>query len=384
MFANKIPLFSLLGFRVSLDYTWFLLAILIVWSLSRGYFPGVIADLPPETALLLGVFGALGLFASIIFHEFSHALVARRFDIPVSGITLFIFGGVAEMEAEPPDAKSEFLMAIAGPIASFVLAGLFYSIALALPEATARAPFGTVFLYLGLINGLLATFNLIPAFPLDGGRVLRAAVWWWTGDLQRATTMAATTGRVLGSLLMALGLFSIVTGNLLAGMWQALIGLFIIGAAKSSESHTVMATALHDVPVRRLMVADPVTIPAETTVNDLIETYFYRYSHKAFPVTRDGRLLGCINLGDVGKLDPADRDSLTAGDLARLNGADPTVPPDSSVLDALKVMRDQTASRLMVAENGTLRGMLTMRDITNFVTIRREIGDGPSAPDHGH
>lgn len=379
MLTNKIPLFSLLGFRVSLDYTWFLLAILIVWSLARGYFPGVITDLPPETALLMGIFGALGLFASIILHEFSHALVARRFDIPMSGITLFVFGGVAEMEAEPPDAKSEFLMAIAGPIASFVLGGLFYSIALALPDATANAPLSAVFLYLGLINGVLATFNLIPAFPLDGGRVLRAAVWWWTGDLQKATKMAAATGRLLGSLLMALGVFSIVTGSFLAGMWQALIGLFIIGAARSSEVHAILSAVLENVPVRRLMVANPISIPAETTIRDLIETYFYRYSHKAFPVTRDGRLAGCVRLGDVGRVAAGDRARLTAGDLAAMNGIDATVRPDASVLDALKIMRDQNTSRLMVTENGTLRGMLTMRDIMNYVTVRQQIGTSPRA-----
>ena len=380
MFTNKIPLFTLFGFRVSLDYTWFLLAILIVWSLAQGYFPAVIPGLPPETALLLGGLGALGLFASIILHEMAHALVARRYDIPMSGITLFIFGGVAEMESEPPDAKSEFLMAIAGPIASFVLAGLFYSIALALPEATARAPLSAVFLYLGLINGVLATFNLIPAFPLDGGRVLRAGVWWWTGDADRATRMAAATGRLLGSLLMALGVFSIVTGNVVAGIWQALIGLFIVAAARSSEVNAVMSTALRNVPVRRIMVADPVTIPAETAISDVIETYFYRYGHKVFPVTGNGRLLGCVRLGDVGRLAPADRASLTAGDLAALNGEHATVPPDGSVLDALRLMREQNTSRLMVARNGEILGMLTMRDIMNYVTIRRELDPTDTRP----
>jgi len=246
MFGKKIDLFSILGFRVSLDFTWFFLAILIVWSLSWGYFPAVIDGLNRNTALVLGVVGALGLFFSILFHEFSHAIVARRFDIPITGITLFIFGGVAELEKEPPSAKSEFLMAIAGPIASYVLAVVFYTIAVVLPPATAAMPIAAVFSYLALINTVLATFNLLPAFPLDGGRVFRAAIWWWSDDLERATSLAAGTGRILGTFLMVLGLFSVVSGNFVAGMWQALIGLFIIGAARSSEVQIVRRQIIWD------------------------------------------------------------------------------------------------------------------------------------------
>lgn len=240
MFFGKIGLFSILGFRVSLDLSWFFLAVLIVWSLAKGYFPVVIEGLSPGAAWILGIVGALGLFLSIILHEVAHAVVARHFDIRISGITLFIFGGVAEMENEPPNARSELLMAIAGPLASYGLALLFQGIALMLPPVSAADPLAAVFVYLALINVILATFNLIPAFPLDGGRVLRAAIWWWSDDPDKATRIAAGSGRLLGTALMILGVVSVVSGNFVAGMWQALIGLFVINAARVSEFRSIL------------------------------------------------------------------------------------------------------------------------------------------------
>lgn len=376
MFAKKFELFSMLGFRVSLDLTWFVLAILIVWSLAEGYFPAVIDGLDANAAYMLGVGGALGLFLSIVFHEFSHAIVARQFDIPIGGITLFIFGGVAEMEREPPNPVSEFLMAAAGPVASYVLAGLFQAVATALPVATAAAPWAALFAYLALINMVLATFNLVPAFPLDGGRIFRAAIWWWTGDLARATRIGAFMGRVFGSFLIALGVLSVISGNFVAGMWQGLIGLFIIGASRSSEMQTTLTAVLGHVPVRRIMVPDPVTVPAGLPVDDIIERYFYRLNHKVFPVVRDGVLVGCLGLNDVSRIAPQDRLRLTAGDIVPEGSAARTVAPDMSLLEALTAMRNLDTSRVMVVQNGVLRGMLTMRDIMSYFTIHRELEEG--------
>ena len=379
MFTKKFELFSILGFRVSLDLTWFILAVLIVWSLAEGYFPAVIDGLDRGTALTLGVAGALGLFFSIVFHEFSHAIVARRYDIPIKGITLFIFGGVAEMEDEPPSAKSEFLMAIAGPIASYVLAALFYLLAMAVPGPGSEVPLVALFAYLGLINLILATFNLVPAFPLDGGRVLRAAIWGWTGNLSRATRIGAGTGRVLGALLVALGFLNAVNGNIIAGMWQALIGLFIIGAARSTEMRMTMTSLLEDVPVGRLMVRHPVTVPDDTPVDYMIENYFYRFNHKIFPVLRDGHLIGCVRLDDVSKVPPEERGRRVAADILSNDSAERTIGPDRSVMEALSLMRELNVSRLMVAEGDELVGLLTMRDIMSHVSIHEQLEPGGSA-----
>jgi len=278
MLGRRFELFTLLGFRVSLDLSWFLLAVLIVWSLATGFFPATVEGIDPAIAWWLGVGGAIGLFASIVFHELAHAMVARRFAMPIAGITLFIFGGVAELKDEPPSARAEFLVAIAGPIASYVLAAGCYAAMLAVLLAGFGVALAALFSYLALINFVLATFNLVPAFPLDGGRVLRAGVWWWTGDLRRATRFGSVTGRILGSALLALGVISIVTGtSLIGGMWQALIGLFIIGAAQASERQLELKLGLGDVRVARIMHPDPVSVPAETSLAELVDGYFYRY-----------------------------------------------------------------------------------------------------------
>jgi len=231
-----------------------------------------------------------------------------------------------------------------------------------------------VFSYLAVINTILATFNLLPAFPLDGGRVFRAAIWGWTGNLQRATKLAAGTGRILGTFMMVLGVFSIISGNFVAGMWQALIGLFIIGAARSSEVQMVMKTYLDDVPVRQLMVGNPVIIPAHMPIDEIIEDYFYRFGHKVFPVVRGEVLLGWVRLEDIGKLAVKERARLTAFDVLSRDALDRTVSPDSSVTHAMDIMRKHNTSRLLVTSNGKLKGILTLKDIMNHVAVRQEIG----------
>lgn len=369
MFSKRIELFSILGFRVSLDLSWMVLAVLITWSLATGYFPQVLDGVSPLAAWWLGAAGALGLFASIILHEFAHSWIARQFDMPIRGITLFIFGGVAEMEDEPPSARAEFFMAIAGPLMSYAMAVLFYGLSGLLPGEMLVA----LLTYLAAINTMLATFNLIPAFPLDGGRVFRAALWWKTNDYARATRIAASLGRFFGTVLIMSGVLSLVTGNPIAGIWQGLIGFFIIAAANSSELQMTLKTGFEDKTVGQIMVHDPVSIPADTLLQDVIEDYFYRRHHRAFPVVRGRELLGCIRIEDVGRIAREERAQKTAGDILPEEAKIGTVVPETPVMEALKRMRDLETSRLMVAKNGELRGMLTMRDIMAYLTIRQEL-----------
>jgi len=376
MLTKRLELFSILGFRVSLDLTWIVLAVLVTWSLATGYFPRVIDGIGPAAAWWLGAAGALGLFASIILHEFSHSWVARQFDIPIRGITLFIFGGVAEMEEEPPSAKAEFFMAVAGPVMSFFLAAVFYALAGLAPGSLASALFG----YLGLINMVLAIFNLVPAFPLDGGRMFRAAMWWWTGDYAKSTRTGAFMGRVFGTFLILMGVLNLVAGNTVGGVWQALIGFFIIAAAGSSEMQMTLQTGLENTTVDQIMVRDPICIAADTPLDDVIEDYFYRHHHTAFPVMRDGALIGCIRIEDVGRVPRAERAEKTAGDIVSASGKVGRVATGTPAMDALMTMRKSGTSRLMVTEDGALRGMLTMRDIMTHLAIRDELKAGPSRP----
>ena len=384
MFGRQLHLFTLLGFRVGVDLSWFLLAALIVWSLARGYFPAAIEDLPPETALWLAIAGAIGLFASIIFHEFSHALVARQFGMPVSGITLFLFGGVAHLHDEPPSARAEFFVAIAGPLASYALAGVSYAVSILFDPGEGSAPLAALFAYLAIVNFALATFNLLPAFPLDGGRVLRAAVWAWTGSLSQATRVGAAFGRGLGAALIVLGIVSTVAGDFVGGLWIALIGFFVYSAAGGSEMQLEWKRALGGLRVRDVMNTQIITVPADASVSELVDRYFYRYFHKAFPVVEGEMLLGCVCLQDLRHIPREDWDTARVADILTRTEADYAVAPNTLVWEALNRMKELNISRLMVVEHGRLRGMLTMRDLMQFIAVRRELaGRSEANPERG-
>lgn len=233
MFTSRFKLFNLLGFPIYVDLSWFVIVILITWSLAKRLFPNFYSELSNQQYWMMGLAGALGLFVSIIAHELGHAVVARRFDVPIKGITLFIFGGVAEMEREPPSAKAEFFVAIGGPIVSVVLAIGFYLLGV-LGDPVFVAPVAGVLWYLGLVNGLVVGFNLIPAFPLDGGRILRGVLWHVKGNLRWATRITSNLGSTFGLFLIVLGILGLITGNFIGGFWQVLLGIFLRGAAQMS------------------------------------------------------------------------------------------------------------------------------------------------------
>jgi Zn-dependent protease len=260
MFTRSFPLFSIFGFRISIDLSWFVLAALIVWSLATDLFPEYLPERSAQTYYVMGTVAALGMFASIVFHELAHSLVARLYGIKIAGITLFIFGGVAELEDEPPTPKSEFLVAIAGPISSVVLGGALYLIAMLL-ETGSPPEVLAVLSYLTVINIVLAVFNLIPAFPLDGGRMLRAALWWRQGDLRKATRLASLMGAALGIALMIFGAYNAYDGALVGGMWQILIGFFVFNAAGQARRQTEIVARLQGVSVAQLMRALPPHAP---------------------------------------------------------------------------------------------------------------------------
>ncbi len=240
MVGRRLTLFALFGFPIRIDASWLLLAVLVVWSLGTGYFPVVVPGLPVWQYGIMGGVGLIGLASSLVAHELSHALVARHFRMRINGITLFIFGGVAELADEPPSARAEFLMAIAGPIASIIVAIVVHVTAAAI-GGVAPVTIVAVLEYLAVINFILGVFNLIPAFPLDGGRCLRAGLWAWRRDMGWATKIAALTGQGLGLLLMAFGLYTVVTGSLIIGGWWAVMGLFVRkAAAQSARYHRMM------------------------------------------------------------------------------------------------------------------------------------------------
>jgi Zn-dependent protease len=373
MGGHSITLFELLGFKVRVDVSWLLLAVLVTWSLAQGLFPAWYEGFSVATYWWMAFAGMLGLVFSLIFHELSHSLVARRYGLPIKGITLFIFGGVAEMTEEPKDARTEFLMAIAGPIASFVLALAFWFLAAAGVAFGLPLQVTAVLHYLAFINLLLGGFNLIPAFPLDGGRALRAALWYWRGDLRAATRTAAGAGKGFGFVLILLGVLSIVSGNFIGGMWWFLIGMFLRGAAEASYQQMLTRRLFEGEPVRRFMTHESVSVPPELPLDRFVEDYVYGFHYDLFPVAAEGRLLGCIATRDL-KREPREKwPYLSVRDLMVPCTEENTVDPGMDAVDAMALMSRTGSSRLIVAVGDRLVGVVVLKDMLELFKLKMDL-----------
>ncbi len=374
MFGKSVKLFNLFGFEVKIDLSWTIIVVLIVWSLSLGVFPQMYEGLSTRTYWIMGVAGAIGLFLSIILHEFSHSVVAKKQGLPMKGITLFIFGGVAEMGEEPPSPKAEFLMSVAGPISSVLIAGVFYGffhvgVQAEWPEAV-KGTMG----YLAFINLILAGFNLIPAFPLDGGRILRSALWAYKGNLRWATRISSSIGSGFGIFLIIMGVVQVLGGNFVGGMWWFLIGMFVQSAAKSSYKQVLVRRALEGEPVRRFMKTDPVTVQPGVSVQELVEDYIYEHHYKLFPVVEDtSRLVGCVSTKQVKEVPKEERTEKRVGDVMAPCSPDNTIDPDADAMKALSLMHRTGGGRLVVVDDGELAGIITLKDLTEFLSLKIEL-----------
>ncbi|MEJ2226612.1 MAG: site-2 protease family protein [Syntrophobacterales bacterium] len=317
--------------------------------------------------------GALGLFASIVAHEFCHSLVARRFGMPMKGITLFIFGGVAEMGDEPPTAKAEFSMAIVGPLSSIAIGVICYVIYRVGESSGWNPPVNSVIFYLAYINGILAVFNLIPAFPLDGGRVLRSILWGARGNLRWATRISSTIGSAFGIGLIILGVFQFIYGNIIGGVWMFLIGMFLRNAAQMSYQQLLVRKALEGESVRRFMNVNPVTVQDSITVAQLVDDYIYKYHYKMFPVLSGDRLVGCITTREVKEIPRENWTHETIREAASTCSAENTISPDTDAIKALGRMNQSGVSRLLVVEDGRLVGIVTLKDLLDFFSLKVEL-----------
>jgi Zn-dependent protease len=369
--TSRIRLFSILGFNISLDFSLFVLAAVLIFSLGGGYFPAVAGDIGSVTAYSLAVIGTLGLFASIIFHELAHSLVARQFGLPVGGITLFIFGGIAELQHEPRTPGSEFWIAIAGPIASFVLAAVMYVIS-AGTESYASVPVKALFGYLAFVNLMLGIFNLLPAFPLDGGRVLRSILWRLNGDPLKSTRIATRMGTILGYSVMALGLYEMmVLRGFTGGLWYMLIGYFITNAAAQSRFQAEVLSTLRGVPVGRVMKGYADAVPAGASLQTAVMGYFDRMERKSFPVVDEtGAVTGVLPLSAVSGV-PRPRWSETlVRDVAQPLTRSVIASPNDDAFDTLMRLSNGKLDELMVVYNGALAGSIRLRDLFDYHDAR--------------
>ncbi|MBN2316265.1 MAG: site-2 protease family protein [Sedimentisphaerales bacterium] len=373
MFGKKIPLFSLMGFKVGIDLTWLILAVLITWSLAKGLFPNYFDGYSNATYWWMSVAGALGLFVSIVFHEFCHSLVARRFGMPIKGITLFLFGGVAEMNEEPQSPKAEFLMALMGPVSSAALGGLLALIVFAGRRVDWSGPITGVLTYLVWLNLILAGFNLLPAFPLDGGRVLRSILWKIKGNLRWATRIASGLGSGIGLFFIIIGIMTFIMGGFIGGMWYFLIGMFIRWASQMSYKQLMMRKALGGEPIGRFMKTDPVTIPSSTSVKQLVNDYFYRFHYKMFPVADNGDLIGCVDTKQVKELPKDEWADHTVSEVTQPCSVTNTITPETDAMKVLSQMNKTGNSRLLVTEQNKLVGIVTLKDMLKFLSMKIDL-----------
>ena len=375
MITKRFRVCSLLGFPIYLDLSWFAIVVLITWSLATGVVPQQIEGLTTSTYWIMGVVGAMGLFASILAHELGHAVVARRFDLHMRGITLFIFGGVAEMSDEPPSAKSEFFVAIAGPIVSILISAACLAVGAVsgnvMPEAVAA-----VVWYLGMMNGVLVAFNMIPAFPLDGGRVLRSILWHYKGSLRWATRISSSIGSGFGLVIIGFGLLNLLAGNVIGAIWQVMIGMFLRNAAQMSYQQVLVRRALDGEPVSRFMQPNVVTVEPSLSVEELVEDYIYRQHHKMFPVTDNGRLLGCVTTRDVQSVPRNEWTTTTVAHISSQCEPNNTISPISDATEALSQMSREGTHRLMVVDDDRLVGVLSLSDLVKFMSLKVELEDG--------
>lgn len=375
MFGRTVRLFKVFGFEIRIDMSWLLLAALITWSLASGLFPEYYKGLSTEAYWWMGLAGALGLFFSIVSHELSHSLMARHYGLSIKGITLFIFGGVAQMEGEPSGPRAEFMTAIVGPIASFLLGFLFFLIYGFGEVSGWPVTVKGVLYYLCWANIILAVFNLIPAFPLDGGRILRSLLWRWKKDMRWSTEISAQIGSGFGLLLIIMGVIYIVRGDFVGGLWWFLIGLFIRSTAQISYRQLVAQSIFNAKKVKDLMVKNPVTVPRSISLEEFISEYVYKYHFQAYPVLSFGRLTGCIFVKQIAAIPREEWTRYTVGAVAVPCTEEITIGPEDDANKALEIMNRTGNSRLLVVTGDQLEGIISLKDMLALLSLKIELND---------
>ncbi len=374
MFGKGVRLTKIFGIELWVDYSWIIIFALLLWSLAGSYFPHEYPGLGATAYWIMGAISAILLFVCVLLHEFSHSFVAQKSGIAVPRITLFIFGGVAQISQEARSAKTEFNIAIVGPISSFVLAVIFWILAKS-DFASADKRLLAIFNYLAFINIALAVFNMIPGFPLDGGRILRAYLWSRWQDVRKATYTVSQIGSGFGIGLMLLGLVNFFFGNVIGGIWFIFIGIFLNQAAKSGYQMTVFQDVLSGVKVKNVMTSDVISVPESISLNDLVQNYFYHYLFVSFPVVRDGgQLIGMVSVKQVKDVPKESWYEKKVRDIMIKSSGIQVLGPNDEASSALNLLMRDELGRIPVVDGEKLVGIITRRDIMTLLMIKSDLG----------
>lgn len=369
---GSIRVATLFGIPITINYSWLVIFILLTWALAFFYFPVTYPQLSRVTQIIMGVVTSFLFFGSVVFHELLHSIVARHYGLPIEAINLWIFGGVSELAEEPRTPAIEFWMSIAGPLSSFFLAGAFALVTYLSSLARAPAIVGVSF-YLAFINAFLGVFNLLPGFPLDGGRVLRSAVWYYTGDYRRATRIATTGGRIVAYSMILIGFLAVFSGAF-TGLWLVFLGWFLLQAASSSYEQMILRQVLEKVTVAEAMQSNPATVREEVPLSELVSNYFMRYSWSALPVVDEAnKPVGLVTVRKVRRI-PRDRwEDLSVRQAMIPISEEITARPGDTLYKILSKLENRSGGRLLVVENGHLAGVIARDDVRKALRTRMEL-----------
>ncbi|RLC94629.1 MAG: protease [Chloroflexi bacterium] len=372
MLRGGIPLGTIFGISVRLHWSWFIIFFLVTWSLAAYYFPDAHPDWSRATAVVTALATSLLFFASVLAHELAHSVVAMRAGIPIHSITLFVFGGVSQMTREPGQPEIEFRMALAGPLASLAIGGLCWGIWWLTRDV--NEPVAAVAAWLGWINVVLAVFNLIPGFPLDGGRVLRSIIWWRNKNLRSATRTATTIGRGFGYLFIFGGIFLVFFGNWIQGLWIAFIGWFLENAAVGSYRQVALHDMLQGHTVSEVMTRECPRVSPKLSLEQLVHDYILNSGRRCFPVVENDRPLGLVTVHNV-KAIPRGlwavktvTDAMTPFDQLKW------VQAGDDLSTVLQLMTDEDVNQLPVLQDGNIVGMVARDNLLSFINTRAELG----------
>ena len=371
MNRRTIPLGRILGIPIGLDYSWFLIFALLTWTMAVGYYPSEFKNWPAAQYWIMGGVTAIMLFVSVLLHELGHSVVAMHYKIPVRSITLFIFGGVSLIGAEPPSAAAGFWISIAGPVVSFVSAALF---SLTQPFFAGVTPLLALFKYLVYINIAIGLFNLIPGFPLDGGGVLRAIVWGVTHNMRRATLIAANVGRFIAYLFIFFGVWQMFVGNFVNGLWITFIGWFLENAAMGQVQQLTLQDMLAGHKVSQVMNRQYVALPADTTLQHLVDDHILGSGRRSFVVKRSNDVIGLLTLHQIKDIPRSEWPKITMAKAMIPIKQTKRVRPDEELWAAIEEMDRDGVNQLPVMVDGQILGMLSREDIVGYLSTLREFG----------
>ena len=367
----SIRLIRIAGIDIGIHYSWLFIFLLVSWSLAASYFPSFYEGWATATYWLAGITGALMLFVSVLLHELAHSFVAKSRGMSVSSITLFLFGGVSNLGEEPKKPSIEFFMSIVGPGSSLVLAVIFFGLLQLVGDD--QSPLAAILSYLALINALLAAFNLLPGFPLDGGRVLRSIIWGTTGDLVKSTNIAATVGQFFGWGLIFFGVLQIFAGGFIFGIWIAFIGWFLSNAASASRNEVALRQALGGVRVKDVIKTQQQTVSPDASLEELVDGILSRYQLRAVPVCRQGKSLGIVSITDVKKVA---REKWGETPVEKVMTRRPllSITLDDELTAALDIMGKNRVNQLLVNQEGQCAWVIGIKDIQDYLRLKQELG----------